>query len=149
MKVNQGAQPSQLFEQMRKAHTDRKQEIGGVDKASGFSLQNTGAASAQGAQGALGATGGLATQTSPLQKSILQIAQKVLDGKHAEPVAARREVIEAIVDDRFGAMIDPSKRRQTVSMLEYTLSEDPHFAKEVDQMLIFAARELATSGQSS
>lgn len=149
MKVNQGAQPSQLFEQMRKAHTDRKQEIGGADKASGFSLQNTAAASGAGAAGVQGGAVAQATQTSPLQKSILQIAQKVLDGKHAEPVAARREVIEAIVDDRFGAMIDPSKRRQTVSMLEYTLSEDPHFAKEVDQMLIFAARELATSGQSS
>lgn len=149
MKVNQGAQPSQLFEQMRKAHTDRKQEISGADKASGFSLQNTGAASGAGTAGVQGATGAQATQTTGLQKSILQIAQKVLDGKHAEPVAARREVIEAIVDDRFGGMIDPSKRRQTVSMLEYTLSEDPHFAKEVDQMLIFAARELATSGQSS
>jgi len=149
MKVNQGAQPNQLFEQMRKAHTDRKQEIGGADKASGFSLQNTNPASAAGGFGVQGAQATQASQTPPLQKSILQIAQKVLDGKHAEPVAARREVIEAIVDDRFGAMIDPAKRRQTISMLEYTLSEDPQFAKEVDQMLIFAARELATSGSSS
>lgn len=149
MKVNQGAQPNQLFEQMRKAHTDRKQEIGGADKAAGFSLQSTNPTGAAGAAGVQNTAGAQATQASPLQSSILKIAQKVLDGKHAEPVAARREVIEAIVDDRFGAMIDPSKRRQAVSMLEYTLSEDPHFSKEVDQMLIFAARDLATSGQAS
>lgn len=141
MKVNQGAQPSQLFEQMRKAHTDRKDESGQVGKGAGFSLQGTSASAQAGAMSASQQT----QKSSPLQQSILGIAQKVLDGKLKEPVAARREVIEAIVDDRFGAMVDPSKKRQTLSMLEYTLSEDPQFAKEVDQMLIHAARELATA----
>jgi hypothetical protein len=71
------------------------------------------------------------------------IAERVLKGDLSDPVATRREVLSAIVDDKFGDMVEPSQKRRTLEMLEATLGEDPSFTREVDDMLVLAARSLA------
>lgn len=130
MKIENGhtqLDAAQLIEQMQKAHTEGKEQTQGSSFAVGGAEQ---AAPAEAA--------------SELERSVMQIAQRVLEGDLTEPASARREVIDAIVDERYGALVEPSQRRRTVEMLEVTLGEDPTFAREVDNMLILAAQELAS-----
>ncbi len=132
MKIGNG-QPtvgsSSLIERMQKAHAKEKTE---VEEASSFSVD----APAPPPQ---------TKEASPLEKSVMGIAERVLDGDLDDPSQVRREVISSIVDDRYGAMIDPESKQQTVDALEVALSDDPAFAAEVDNMLILAAQELATA----
>ena len=142
MKVNPGAPNAQLFELMRQAHAERKQEMAGPAKASGFSLAST-PQSVGGPQQAAQASP--AQPASPIEQTALKVAQRVLEGKMTQPAEARREVIASIVQTKYEHLIEPSRRPQALSAIEYTLSEDPRLAREVDQLLIHAARELASS----
>lgn len=130
MKINQGA--SALIEQMRQAHAEGKAKTARAGE--GFALpEQVSESSARSA-------------ANPMESSLMSIAQKVVEGEINEPVDARREVIAAIVDERYSAMIEPEQRAQTLSMLEHTLADDPQFSKEVDHMLILASQQLATGG---
>lgn len=131
MKIQNGA-PSQLIEQMRKAHAERKAQLSEQGGQS-FKLQE-------------GQQANQATAPSEMESSLMSIARQVVDGKLNEPVAVRRQVIEVIVDQKYGALIDPAQKKQTLSILEYTLGDDPQFAREVDNMLILAAQQLAGQG---
>lgn len=131
MKINDAQSQldaSQLIEQMQKAHNEGQEAraTGG-----GFALQGAAAPEAP-------------REVSALERSVMQVAQRVLDGEVTEPVAARREVIGVIVDERYGELVEPSQRRRAMQALEVTLGQDPTFAREVDNMLILAARDLAT-----
>jgi len=132
MKIGQGQlDTSQLIERMQKAHAESKEVKG------------------SGASFALDAAGAPATESAPasgIERSVLEIAERVLNGELSDPSATRREVLEAIVDDKFGAMVEPSQKRRTLEMLEFTLGEDPAFSREVDDMLVLAARSLADRG---
>ena len=129
MKVNQGA-PA-LIEQMRQAHAEGKAKASKTGE--GFSLPQE-------------ASQGAPSTASPIESSLMSIARKVVEGDINTPVDARKQVIAAIVDDRYGNMIEPQQRTETLSMLEDTLVDDPQFSKEVDHMLILASQQLATKG---
>lgn len=130
MKINQGS--SALIEQMRQAHAEGKAKSSKTGEV--FSLPQQVAESSAG------------PAANPMESSLMSIAQKVVEGDINDPVDARRQVIAAIVDERYGAMIEPEQRAQTLSMLEHTLVDDPQFSKEVDHMLILASQQLATRG---
>ena len=131
MKVNGSSSldPS-LIEQMQKAHSSAKTQ----EAAPAFSTEGA-------AQVAPPAS------TPPPSQGVNRVAGRVLSGEISDPVEARREVVVSLVDERFGAIVPAGKKRQAVSMLEDTLLEDPNFAKEVDQMLLMAARDLGAGGR--
>jgi len=128
MKIGQGQlDTSQLIERMQKAHAESKET---KDTGSSFSISAA-------------ASTNESAPTSGIERSVMGIAERVLKGDLSDPVATRREVLSAIVDDKFGDMVEPSQKRRTLEMLEATLGEDPSFTREVDDMLVLAARSLA------
>ncbi len=145
MKIDGGGQAAELFAQMRKAHTERKQEVAGAGDFSITQAHKSPQASTPEVSSASAAQGTRPAEGVPkLERSVMEIARKVLDGQVRQPAEARQQVIAAIVDERYGAIVPPSQRPQLMAALEFTLAEDPKFTQEVDRMLILAARDLAT-----
>lgn len=127
MKIGQAQHNApQLIERMQKAHAEVKDS----PKATSFSLQ----APSRAAQ---------SPAASPVERSIMDIARRVMSGDIKGDTQTRRHVLEAIVDDRFSGMVEAGQKKQTLEMLEYTLGEDPAFGREIDDMLILAARSIA------
>lgn len=130
MKIGQSySPPPSLIERMQKAHAE------GKESASKASFEAPAARAEE------------VKTSSPLQRSVLGIAEKVMTGKVANEHDARREVLGAIVEQRYGDMVPPTQKRQAVQALEITLLDDPAFCQEVDQMLVLAARELTATGR--
>lgn len=139
MKIGQGNPAggvnTSLIEQMQKAHAERLEETqksGG--SSSTFSMGEVEAAQPSDATSSL----------PSLDRKVVGIAERVLKGDLKDAIGARKEVLHAIVDTRYGDMIPTHKRRQTVQLLEQNMLDDPAFSKEVDHMLILAARQVAT-----
>lgn len=137
MKIGQGqttiggAGANSLIEQMQKAHAESVEKAGGSSKTSrSFSVDQ--------AQGASSAPG---EQISSLDRKVVSIAERVLKGELGEPAAARKEVLHAIIEDRYAGMLGGSKKRQAIKTLEGAMLEDPTFSREVDRMLILAAQK--------
>ncbi|MEM1347056.1 MAG: hypothetical protein AAGI01_00770 [Myxococcota bacterium] len=131
MKIGQGQsqlQDTQLIEQMQKAHAERRDELGG---AQAFDVSGAKERSVE-------------APKSPLTEGLVGIAEDVVTGRVREVTNVRRRVLEVIVEQRFSGLVEPGTKRQTMQTLEATLSNDPTFAREVDRMLIHAARELAS-----
>lgn len=137
MKVGQGnaagGMQAALIEQMQKAHAESVSESG---KAGGSSRQfSVGSSEAAGAANAPEAV-------SPLDKKLVGIAERVINGEISDENAVRTEVLHAIVDERYGDMFEPRQKRQALKTLQHTLTNDPNFSREVDQLLIFASRQI-------
>ena len=94
MKIGQGQlDTSQLIERMQKAHAESKEVKG------------------SGASFALDAAGAPATESAPasgIERSVLEIAERVLNGELSDPSATRREVLEAI-DDALAPHLYPPR----------------------------------------
>ncbi len=137
MKIGQGnpagGMNASLIEQMQRAQSERlegTQKTGNASKA--FSMEST-----QQVEGAA------STDAMPsLDRKVVGIAERVLRGELQDAGSARKEVLHAIVDERYGDAIPKSQRRQTIKVLEQNMLDDPAFTREVDQMLILAARQV-------
>ena len=136
MKVGQGdgagAQAASLIEQMQRAHADGLERADSPSKS--FSLDRT--------QGASETSKAAPVEAPAVEKAVLGIAKRVVSGELKESVVARREVLTAMVEDRFGHMLPAKLKRQTLKTLEQSLAHDPQFAREVDEMLVLAAERL-------
>ena len=142
MKIGQGqgavggAGASSLIEQMQKAHAESVEKAGGSSKTSrSFSMDQVQGASATQAE-----------KVSPLDKKVISIAERVLKGELGEPAAARKEVLHAIIEERYAEMLTGPRKRQALKTLEGAMLEDPSFARQVDQMLILAAQKALLPG---
>jgi hypothetical protein len=81
-------------------------------------------------------------KTDGLVSQIENIALDVVQGLVNDAQQIRRSVIDAIVDDRFGAVVRDSDRSKAVGTLQDVLREDPEFLLQVDNMLVLAAGRL-------
>jgi hypothetical protein len=86
--------------------------------------------------------GGWAQIEDPLKQSLLQVAERAIQGRFDGESDARNAVVESIVAQRYSAGLEPEQTEQIMRTLTATLAGDPTFCAEVDQMLLLAAREL-------
>lgn len=84
-----------------------------------------------------------AAPASPIERAIVAVAQDVIQGRIDSPERARGAVVDAIVAHSYGHLL--SGDQATVDMVKLSLVDDPQFQREVDDMLIHAARDLARS----
>lgn len=115
-----------LFERMREAAR--------VETSAGGAIAETGSADA------LSATG----EPQGLAGQVRITAERALRGEFADPAEARAEVIEQILRHRWEDSVEPARLEEMVAELKPTLSSDPEFRRQVDDMLILAAREVGS-----
>jgi hypothetical protein len=88
--------------------------------------------------------------TDALEQRLLDTAASVLDGAFETTfdttAELRRAVVDAIVEERYADTLGPEQTEQITRTLELTLTDDPVFQREVDNMLLHAARQLARRG---
>lgn len=77
-----------------------------------------------------------------LESRLLATAAAALDGGFESVDELQKAVIGAIVEARYASHLPASEAEQITRTLEMTLSTDPNFGKEVDNMMIQAARRL-------
>lgn len=123
MKISAENMVVELLERMREAH-----ELGGAARA--------GEAPASTAPRADPAPPGLDSR-------IVETARQVLAGDIVDATAAREAVLRHIVDDRL-AGIDTRVAIDRAELIE-GLSADPNMARELDEMLVFAAHRLGST----
>ncbi|MBA2660961.1 MAG: hypothetical protein H0U74_01595 [Bradymonadaceae bacterium] len=82
-------------------------------------------------------------EQAQIEAKLLMVAQSLLtDDYSMTPTEVRESVVEIIVDQKFGDMLDAVERRRVADTLKEALVDDPGFSAEVDDMLILAARKL-------
>lgn len=75
-----------------------------------------------------------------------ETATKALDGGFKDAESVRLAVVEDIVDDKLADLVPKrSEKKKLIDGLQRTLVQDPEFEKQVDDMLIMAAREVGAS----
>lgn len=143
MKVGDGnasaAGNEELLARMERAH--RQEAAEGVDDAEASSS----AASAQSLGAATGADG--TSEPSKLQSRLLETAARALDGDFTSADALRGEVVDAIVEQRYADGVPDEQLDGIKDTVRATLTGDPVFRDEVDNMLVLAARELARAAE--
>ncbi len=83
------------------------------------------------------------SEVSALRERIEVEATKALRGDYASDSEIRSAVIDLILDERLGEQVTPAQRRKVGKKLKEDLVDDPGFVRQVDDMLLLAARELA------
>ena len=88
-----------------------------------------------------------AADTTPsLDGRLRDVAVKAMDGGFKTADDVRVAVIEEIVDDRLDALVSKrTERKRLIDGLKTTLVDDPEFQKQVDDMLVMAARDIGSS----
>lgn len=133
MKIQQPATTSPLLTRMREAHAAE------VADATPPIAQGTAAPRAAVAGAARDAAS--VAPAPPVARAILGVAREVIQGHITSPDAARGAVIDAIVEHQYGHLLEGDTA--TVNMVKLSLLDDPQLQREVDDMLIHAARDLA------
>ena len=135
MKIQNPAASATLLARMRAAHAEE------VAETSTPTAQSASAARARAPPPAGEAAA--AASTSPVERAIVAVAKDVIQGRIDSPDHARGAVVDAIVTHSYGHVLDGDQA--TVDMVKLSLVDDPQFQREVDDMLIHAARDLARS----
>ena len=86
-----------------------------------------------------------ATEATRLVSNLRSTAEKALRGEFAGPSEVRAEVVDHILRERWEAKLGKAKTAKMIRTMKPTLVDDPEFAREVDEMLIMAARELGAA----
>lgn len=84
------------------------------------------------------------TEPTELESKLRVTAEKALRGEFESAEAVRGEVVEHILRDRWENKVGRGKTAKMIRSLKPTLVSDPEFTREVDNMLITAARQLDT-----
>lgn len=138
MKIDGSRVADDLLQRMQEAH--EQQKTSQIDKADGqktFSLDQV--RSAQETQ-----------KTSEVEKTSLQTrlqttAEKALRGEFKDAAAVREAVVEDILREKWEPKVGRAKAAQMLRTLKPTLVDDPTFTRQVDEMLILAARNVGPS----
>lgn len=131
-----------LLQRMREAHAEARTEA-----AAGRRVVVAGQASLPELENASRAETSVDQQK--LQARLLAIAGDALDEKYATPTDIREAVVDAILDERFGDSVKGIEREHVSNTLKASLVDDPQFSRQVDNMLILAARKLGTEGEGA
>lgn len=114
---------------------DRMRRAAGTDKTA-----NATAASATAAPVEVDS----ARQADGLERDVRVTAERVLRGELADPAQARGAVVEQILRHRWDGRVEAAQLDQMVDALTATLVDDPEFRRQIDEMLVLAAREVGT-----
>lgn len=134
---NNGPGAQDLFARMQKAHQQEVEDpVGNADEAA--------AADSVVELAALRSMGEAAV-SKELESRLLETASNALDGDFASVDELRKAVIDAIVEERYADQLPAHDAERVTQTLKVTLSTDPVFRKEVDNMMIQAARRLGQS----
>lgn len=131
-----GAGGEDLLQRMQKAH-DR--EVEDVQESASFDEAREAAdgTSVEGADRAAEVD-----ESDPVETRVMETARRALEGDIESPEAARDEVVETIVEERYSGMIDETNRDSFMKSVKDSLADDVAFQAEVDNMLMHAARRL-------
>lgn len=86
-----------------------------------------------------------ATQPSALEARVRETAQKALRGEFADAEAVRAAVVEDVLRERWEPKVGRAQVAKMIKTLKPTLVDDPEFTRQVDEMLVMAARQLGSS----
>lgn len=130
-----------LFSRMEQA---RDAEVGEAGKASAEPVEKSALAAPNSAPAQ--ASGEL---EGALQGQLLEAAASALRGEFSSENELRGHIIELILAERYAPAVGPAERREITQSLQILLNEDPQFIRQVDQMLLNAARLLARGRPST
>jgi hypothetical protein len=127
-----------LFARMQQAHqTELADPVGSAEDAA--------AADNVVELAALRSMGGDETVGAELETRLLETAAAALDDGFETVSELREAVIDAIVEERYADQLPAADAERITRTIKVTLSTDPVFRKEIDNMMIQAARRLAQS----
>lgn len=86
-----------------------------------------------------------AEPTSNLSQRLKVTAANALEGKTESADAVRSEVVDIVIDEKYGDTLSGKEKRKLTKNLKAALVDDPTFKREVDSMLLMAARDIGTS----
>lgn len=81
---------------------------------------------------------------APEAAAMRGIAERAIRGEFPDSTAVRTEVVEELLRLRWSAHLPAEELGQMLHELTPTLIDDPAFVREVDELLLLAARELDT-----
>jgi hypothetical protein len=134
MKID-GQPAAELLQQIQELHRQSVDQTT-TDSAPGFSVDTASPASSTAP----------ASASTPLQDRIEVEASRALNGEFSTDAEVRSAVIDVIIDEKFGDRLSVADRRKMTRTLKENLVDDPGFVRQVDDMLLLAARELARRG---
>ena len=85
------------------------------------------------------------TQPSALQSRVRDTAQKALRGEFPDAAAVRAAVVDDVLRERWEPKVGRAKIAKMIKTMKPTLVDDPEFTRQVDEMLIMAARNLGSN----
>lgn len=132
----------ELFERMRQAH---RGDASTVDASEASEVSDAGGPVDSARAGGLEAEAADPAQAA-LQQSLLETAQRVLDGDFDSSREVREAVVEIIVEQRYAGRLPAAEAEQVVRTMKVTLAQDPTFRQRVDRMLVLAAGQLGSDG---
>lgn len=83
-----------------------------------------------------------ATEFGPLEARVRAAAEQVLAGAVTDAAAVRAEIVEQILRARWEDTLPAAEVDRLVEETAVPLAEDPEFMRQVDEMLILAARKV-------
>jgi hypothetical protein len=138
MKIDGSQFADDLLQRMQEAHEQQKTStVSGTDTQKTFSVEQLAATREPEAVGEVAASG--------LETQLRATAEKALRGEFPDSAAVREAVVEDVLRDRWEAKVGRSQVEKMIRTLKPTLVDDPEFARQVDEMLIMAARSVGTS----
>ncbi len=129
MKID-GQTGNELLQRMQEAHEANYDGVAGA-APSGAKFSVAGASEAR-----------PVAEPSELQAKIEVTASRALSGEFADAESIRAAVVEDIVRDRWETKLPRRKLQTMIGDLKSTLASDPEFSRQVDSMLLLAARSL-------
>lgn len=138
MKIDGSQFADDLLQRMQEAHKQDKTD--GVGKTEGqktFSIDQ--------AQTARPADQVGKAEPTQLQTRLRTTAEKALRGEFPDAAAVREAVVEDILRDKWEAKLGRTQTTKMLRALKPTLVDDPEFTRQVDEMLILAARNVGSS----
>lgn len=141
MKIDGSQMPDDLLQRMQEAHEQKRTDaVDGASDAVGtdatFSVGDL--------QGVEAPREVEPTERADLELRLEETAKKALSGEFPDAQSVRGEVVEHIIRDRWESRVGKAKTSQMIRTLKPTLVDDPEFSRQVDEMLIMAARQLGS-----
>lgn len=126
----------ELLERMEQAHRgEAAEQVRQTDDTAASDGPDAGAEST---------TGEAVDAISPrLESRLLETARGALEGDFGSVDEVRSEVVDAIIDERYADRLSDGEADRIAETLRATLTADPNFQREVDNMLVLAAGMLA------
>jgi hypothetical protein len=139
MKIDGSQMADDLLQRMQEAH--EQQGAGAVDETTAGTDKTFRVDELQGPRETDSVQ---KTERSDLELRLEETAQKALRGEFDDAASVRSEVVDHILRDRWESRVGKAKMSRMLRTVKPTLVADPEFTRQVDEMLIMAARQLGS-----